>query len=51
MTRPRASRAAESAELDACTMETLTTLFAESGHDLRELLVALTQTHDFAMRK
>lgn len=40
----------ESAELDACNMETLTTIFAESGHDMRELLVALTQTDAFMFR-
>ncbi len=40
----------ESEELDACNMDTLTTTFAESGHDLRELLVALTQTDAFMFR-
>jgi Protein of unknown function (DUF1592)/Protein of unknown function (DUF1588)/Protein of unknown function (DUF1595)/Protein of unknown function (DUF1587)/Protein of unknown function (DUF1585) len=40
----------ESEELDACNMETLTTMFAESDHDLRELLVALTQTDAFLFR-
>jgi hypothetical protein len=40
----------ESQELDACNMETLTTTFAESGYDLRELLVALTQTDAFMFR-
>ena len=40
----------ESEELDACNMEALTTSFAESGHDLRELLVALTQTDAFMFR-
>ena len=40
----------ESAELDTCNMDTLTATFAESGHDLRELLVALTQTDAFLFR-
>lgn len=40
----------ESAEADACNMDTLTATFAESGHDLRELLVALTQTDAFLFR-
>jgi hypothetical protein len=40
----------ESEALDACNMETLATTFAESGHDLRELLVALTQTDAFMFR-
>jgi hypothetical protein len=40
----------ESEALDACNMDTLTTTFAESGHDLRELLVALTQTDAFMFR-
>ncbi len=40
----------ESAELDECNVDTLTTSFAESGHDLRELLVALTQTDAFMFR-
>ncbi len=40
----------ESAELDACTMDTLTTRFEESGHDLRELMVNLTQTDAFLYR-
>jgi hypothetical protein len=40
----------ESGELDACNMETLTTQFEESGHDLRELMVSLTQTDAFMFR-
>lgn len=40
----------ESEQLDACTMETLTESFAESGYDLRELLVGLTQTDAFLYR-
>jgi len=40
----------ESEELDACTMETLTATFAESGYDMRELLVALSQTDAFLYR-
>ncbi len=40
----------ESAELDACNMDVLTTTFAESDYDLRELLVALTQTDAFLFR-
>lgn len=40
----------ENAELDECTMERLTTGFEESGYDLRELLVNLTQTDAFLYR-
>ncbi|MCA9704965.1 MAG: DUF1592 domain-containing protein [Myxococcales bacterium] len=40
----------ESAQLDACNMDTLTARFAESGYDLRELLVSLTQTDAFLYR-
>lgn len=40
----------ESAELDECNIDTLVTTFAESGHDMRELLVALTQTDAFMFR-
>jgi hypothetical protein len=40
----------ESEELDACNMDALATTFSESGHDLRELLVALTQTDAFMFR-
>ena len=40
----------ESAELDACTLERLTDGFSESGYDLRELLVGLTQTDAFLYR-
>lgn len=40
----------ESAELDACNMDTLTARFEQSGYDLRELLVSLTQTDAFLYR-
>lgn len=40
----------ESQDLDACNMDTLAATFSESGHDLRELLVALTQTDAFLFR-
>jgi len=40
----------ESADHDACNMDTLTATFAESGYDLRELMVALTQTDAFLYR-
>jgi Protein of unknown function (DUF1592)/Protein of unknown function (DUF1588)/Protein of unknown function (DUF1595)/Protein of unknown function (DUF1587)/Protein of unknown function (DUF1585) len=40
----------ESQDLDACNMDTLAVTFSESGHDLRELLVALTQTDAFLFR-
>lgn len=40
----------ESAELDSCNMDTLTARFEESGYDLRELLVSLTQTDAFLYR-
>jgi hypothetical protein len=40
----------ESEELDACNLETIDAAFAESGHDMRELLVALTQTDAFLFR-
>ncbi len=37
-------------EADTCTQEDLSTMFAESGGDLRELMVALTQTRAFLYR-
>ena len=35
---------------DACNMDPLNEAFAASGYDIRELLVALTQTHTFLVR-
>ena len=40
----------ESYELDACTLDDLKLRFAEADHDVRELLVALTQTDAFLSR-
>lgn len=40
----------ESQEADACTIDNLQTAFAESGDDVRELLIALTQTDAFLYR-
>ncbi|MCH9682646.1 MAG: DUF1588 domain-containing protein, partial [Deltaproteobacteria bacterium] len=40
----------ESATLDGCNMETIDAAFAESGYDMRELLIALTQTDAFLYR-
>ena len=40
----------ESAELDECNLQTLDEAFAESGYDMRELLVSLTQTDAFLFR-
>jgi hypothetical protein len=40
----------ESAELDECNLDTIDEAFAESGNDLRELLVSLTQTDAFMLR-
>ena len=40
----------ESAELDECNLDTLDAAFADSGYDLRELLVTLTQTDAFMYR-
>lgn len=36
---------------DACSLQTLETTFAESGGDIRELMVALTQTDAFRFRR
>ena len=40
----------ESEEVDACTLEQVHQRFEASGHDLRELLVDLTQTDAFRFR-
>jgi hypothetical protein len=40
----------ESAELDACNLDSLDQAFADSGYDMRELLVSLTQTDAFLFR-
>ncbi len=38
-------------ELDGCSLQSLTKSFAEKGYDMRELVVALTQTDAFRFRK
>ena len=37
-------------KLDACTMETLNKTFDDSGGDIKELLISLTQTDAFLYR-